>query len=609
VLAWKDGAYGVSARSTLALCLWWALAVALAVRLWPVARLGRTAAWGIALWLALALWTLLSAWWAPSAEQAFLEFDRVALYLGIFTIACVSATRTTRRAWCDGTAAAIAAIGICALASRFFPDLFSSRGLTAFLPDARARLSFPLGYWNGLAAFLALGVPLLVSAAVSARSPLRAAPATAALPVLATGIYLASSRGAVAAAAAGALVLVAATDRRWESIGALVSGAAGSSVAIAAVSTREAVVDGLDTGTAVSQGRQAAVFVVLGALVAGGLYAFARPHLGFRLPLRAARLAVAGLVVLALVAVALSHPGRRFESFKRTPAQVSFEQGSFVGEHLLSGAGSGRWQFWSSAVDEWQEDPVEGGGAGSYGSWWSAHGSFAYTLRDAHSLYVEMLAELGLVGFALLMGALVLPLVAGIRTLRRVVGERSTCAALLAVAAVWLVAAGVDWLWELPAVTVVGVAALGLLVGMFRAPAPRAGPVTAARWLGVGAALVLAAAQALPLLTEYRLDASRDAARAGDLAGARERADAAAALEPWASSPRLQLALVDEQLGRLARARGEIDEAIRRDTGDWRLRFIAARIERGLGNAAEARRRLAEARALNPRSTLVGGSG
>jgi hypothetical protein len=220
-----------------------------------------------------------------------------------------------------------------------------------------------------------------------------------------------------------------------------------------------------------------------------------------------------------------------------------------------------------------------------------------------------MLAELGLVGFALLMGALVLPLVAGIRTLRRVVGERSTCAALLAVAAVWLVAAGVDWLWELPAVTVVGVAALGLLVGMFRAPAPRAGPVTAARWLGVGAALVLAAAQALPLLTEYRLDASRDAARAGDLAGARERADAAAALEPWASSPRLQLALVDEQLGRLARARGEIDEAIRRDTGDWRLRFIAARIERGLGNAAEARRRLAEARALNPRSTVVGGSG
>ena len=40
-------------------------------------------------------------------------------------------------------------------------------------------------------------------------------------------------------------------------------------------------------------------------------------------------------------------------------------------------------------------DPVAGDGAGSYESWWAEHASFTYFVRDAHSLYLEALGELG----------------------------------------------------------------------------------------------------------------------------------------------------------------------------------------------------------------------
>ena len=41
-------------------------------------------------------------------------------------------------------------------------------------------------------------------------------------------------------------------------------------------------------------------------------------------------------------------------------------------------------------------------GAGSYQSWWSEHASLPLFVRDAHSLWLETLAELGVVGLLLL---------------------------------------------------------------------------------------------------------------------------------------------------------------------------------------------------------------
>ena len=81
-------------------------------------------------------------------------------------------------------------------------------------------------------------------------------------------------------------------------------------------------------------------------------------------------------------------------------------------------------------------------------------------------------------------------------------------------------------------------------------------------------------------------------------------ADEAHTLEPWAASPYLQLALLEEQSGDLRRLAARIGQAIDRDRSDWRLWLVSARIDVKAGFIGEARRSLARARALNPRSPL-----
>jgi hypothetical protein len=222
------------------------------------------------------------------------------------------------------------------------------------------------------------------------------------------------------------------------------------------------------------------------------------------------------------------------------------------------------------------------------------------------------MGELGLIGIALLVGAFVVALVAGAARLRIGDGhERTTVAALLAVAVAFVLGSALDWVWQLPVVPIVALAALGLLVGPATV-APRRPEADAPSPLRFGprAALVIAAwlvvlVQAIPFLGEQEIGASRDAARRGDLGAAVDHAREAQALEPWASSPRLQLALAYEELGNLPAARRHLAGAIERDDQDWRLRVVDARLAVKAGDISAARRALARARSLNPRSLLL----
>jgi Tfp pilus assembly protein PilF len=113
--------------------------------------------------------------------------------------------------------------------------------------------------------------------------------------------------------------------------------------------------------------------------------------------------------------------------------------------------------------------------------------------------------------------------------------------------------------------------------------------------------------QAIPFLSRLEVDASQRAAERTDFHRALERARSAQAIEPWAASPRLQLALVREELGQIDAARRDIAAAIDRDESDWRLHVVAARLALKAGDVAAGRRALARARELNPRSRLLHG--
>lgn len=613
LVAYDRGGYGLATRAATAIALWWLLLLCAGLALVP--RLGRSrGGWiAIGLFAGFCAWTLASMAWASDLAAAFLEFDRTALYLGVVLAAALYGTPALRGRWADGLTIALAVVAVIAVLSRLFPDLFPDQGLPEFLPSSETRLSFPLGYWNGVGIFLGLAVPLLLRTAVVARTPGRVL-AVAALPTVGVGIYLSSSRGGVLVAIVGGLLLIAFAAPRWRILAAGVAAAVGSAAALLFVGRQHALVDGpLTSASAAAQGR-ASFGVILACSAAVGAAWLFLGRLSVTPPRYAGR-AILGVTIAALaVGIVLSHPGRRFDDFKEPPRITTTANGTVSG-HLFSGAGNGRWQFWTAAWKEFESAPVVGRGAGSYAGWWAQHASFSYFVLNAHSLYLEVLGELGIIGFVLLTGSFGAAIVVGGQRLRRSRGDdRTTLAALLALFCAFCVGAAIDWIWQITAIGAVGAAAFGLLVSPAAAAAePReveAGrpPRTAVRVPAVGlvvvAAWLLLLAQAIPWLAEVKLRASQDAAARGDGSGALNDAESARAIEPWASTPYLQLALVAERIGDIHRARRWIGRAIDRDGEDWRLWLVASRLEQKGGDTAAARSSLERAIALNPRSPL-----
>lgn len=110
--------------------------------------------------------------------------------------------------------------------------------------------------------------------------------------------------------------------------------------------------------------------------------------------------------------------------------------------------------YWRAALEQYRARPLTGTGAGTFAEAWLQFRPDDLTLldtpqvMDAHSLYLEALAELGPVGIVLLAAALAVPLVAAGRRRREpwVAGVAGCYAA-------YLIHAGLDWDWEMPAVT------------------------------------------------------------------------------------------------------------------------------------------------------------
>jgi len=624
-VAYDNGSYYLPSRNTLAIAVWWVVIVGIVLRLLVAESLPRAALAITGVMAGLAAWTFTSIFWASSAENAFNEFNRVSLFLGVYVLVVLTAKRSAIKWWCAGLEISAALIALIALVSRFFPGTFSDQGLARNLPSVANRLSFPLGYWNGLAIIVALGVPLLLHTAISSRNTVIRGLAIAPIPAIVSVVYLASSRGGAITAFVGIVTFVALTDKRWNAGLALLWAGLGSIAAAVVLISRKELVNGpFGTSVVEHQGRSAAILVALACVLAGAMYAASRLFTS-RLTIRPnpwlGRGVVISLAVLAIVGAVASHPIKQYGEFKRPPSQpLHIEANDYVRSHLLSARGSGRWQFWTSAVDQWESHPVLGNGAGSYETWWLKHAPIFFPVKNAHSLYLESLGELGVIGLLLTLGFAIGGIATGVmRSLRSSGEERVALAALTASFTAYAVAAGIDWMWELTAVTVFALIPLALLSGTARNSRDSLKAVdvnsstTGRRWrfgLGVGALVgiwLLICAQGIPLFAALRLKDSEAEVNRGNATAAINAATDAKDLQPWASSPYLQLALVYKREGLNVEAHKWIKSAIKRDAQNWQLWYIAASIEVKMGDAASARASLGRAYSLNPRSTFFGG--
>jgi tetratricopeptide (TPR) repeat protein len=602
-LAFADGGYFPQARAIATAVVWLIVSIGVLARLWRPWPLPRVALLAGGCLAAVTALSALSMVWADDAGRSFDAAVTAAGYLGLFTLVAFAAPRTGIRPWLVGLTIALTIVCLAALATRFDPSLFGGgdRSLEAALPTAQGRLSYPIGYWNALAASVALGAVLLAWLGVEARSRAGRAAAVALIPLPALAIYLSSSRGGYGTALVGGvvLVLVVAGRSRPALLSGVAMGALGGGLLILLARSRVDFVRGLDTDAARDDGLVMAMATLACVLVVGGLRYLLDDRMA-RLRMPPVRGRVVGGVVGVIVVVLLiaADPAARFREF--TSNEAGAAQRTFA-----SASGSFRYQYWQAAVEAYASEPITGIGAGNYELYWSAHPEARLAVINAHSLYLETLAELGVPGLALVLGFIAAPVVAGIR--RRRAGDEYAVA--LAVLAAGAFTAAVEWTWQIPAAFAPVVVVAALLTS--RATAPERGaslrfvrPGPVGRFAANTAVLLIAWtaiwAAGILFASDFRLEQSGEAAARGDLTEAAAHARDAAALEPWSPEPRLQLALVDELGQDLSAARTAVQQAIDRAPGDWRPWAVASRIDRMAGDHAAAQLEWAKAQSLSP---------
>ncbi|MGH2920974.1 MAG: O-antigen ligase family protein, partial [Gaiellaceae bacterium] len=312
-------------------------------------------------------------------------------------------------------------------------------------------------------------------------------------------------------------------------------------------------------------------------------------------PPRPLRLAFGGalalVVVTALVVIFARYGGpvtivgNAWDSFSTTKTGPQPD----LRERLFTFQGSYRVELWEAALDQYEDHRVLGSGPGTYEQYWNEHRPFWHIVRDAHNLYLEVLAELGPVGLLLLVIALGLPIAAALHAR----GQPLVPAAGGAFV-VFVVHAAVDWDWELPAVTIAGLAcAIAVTAAAAKGDPGPLGPRV--RWSAVGVALALAAVSFVGLVGASALSASEEAADKGRWEEAKKEARKAARWWRWSPEPWTRLGEAQLGTGDSEGAAESFRRAVSKDRDDWALWYDLYLVTEG----RESSRALAEAARLN----------
>jgi Flp pilus assembly protein TadD len=580
--------------------------------------------WPAGLLLAFAALCALSVVWSVQPDESWQDAGQMLAYSALFA-AAVALARAAPARWAALLGGVLlAAVVVCAYAllTKALPDGLDSS-------DPYARLRAPYGYWNAIGLTAAMGVPACMwLGARRAGHALLSALSYPAMGLLLLTLMLAYSRGSLVAVGLGVVLWFCVVPLRLRGAAVLLTGGAGAAVVVAWTFSQPALSsDKVALAQRVHAGGQLGVMLaaMLLALTAAGV------AIGFASNRRAPRPAMRGrmgAVLLSLPVIALvALLGLLAHSQRGLTGSVSHDVSALTDPNApvplntpgrLTSVGSVRARYWNEALEVFSEHPALGAGADGYATARLRHRTVPLDVHHAHGFVVQTLADLGLVGLALVLALLATWLAAAGRPThpfnrrwqrwrwRRIQApytpERIGLLSMLCVVVAFGAHSLVDWTWYFPGDACVALLCAGWLAGrgplapeaagfagnpgarvngdatlgaedqdtMVRRPqSARTTPSRRHPWPRMGLAAAVVFASLLAAWAQWQPLRSFDAANEASAllsrnpGAAHAAAGRAVARDPLSAQALFTLATVQQDAGESAQARATLQKAVR----------------------------------------------
>ena len=600
----------------------------------------RTAWWSVVLFAAFAAWSGLSLLWSVAPDLSWAELNRGGAYtlaIAIALFAGATAPRAIERVAAGYLVVAVV-VALYAIGGKVAPGIHIDGIFDLNHTSIFSRLRGPLGYWNALAIVVVLAVPIALRMVTDVtRSNRGRLAALAALYLLFIVTALTYSRGGLLAMFVAIGVATYFGSGRLRGLAAF-----GLTVLAALPAILCAFLLPAISGNAVPLGLRIHDGKILLAVMVGSLgmllavaWALLRlePRVRWsrertRRLTRGLRWAAGAFLLVAVIGMAQSQRGltgtisNQVSSFTKAHKDPLSDP-----SHLVSTNSGNRWVWWQEAMGAWSDRPLGGHGAGSFPVTHLQYRKNELPVRQPHNVPVQFMAETGIVGTGLWIGAMVLLLLAGANRVRSFPAgrERDMGAAILGAGIAWTLHTIYDWDWDIPGATLPALILLGVLAA--RPPRDRGHGHGLAAAFEVptlarvrpaqlsAAALLLCAFSMSALLPSWSHGKSIDAlAKAGhkgatkaELEEAAAEADLAARLNPLAVDPLFAAQTIAERRGRPLEARRYLLEAVDRQPQNriawFRLALLAAETRNPAGFVRASQKALE----LDPMAGVVRG--
>jgi O-antigen ligase len=560
----------------------------------------------LGLFTAYAAWTVASLLWSPNRGDAWLGAGQTLLYLLPFSLTVGLISLGASRTWVLASSAICPAIVAVLTLLTLAPhpqDLFND-----------GRLIGTVGYANGEAAFLLVPFWIAVYLAGCRNvQPILRGLVLAGATLCVELAVLTQSRGAMVAMAVSLLIFFLTSGQRLRGLFALVPIVAALSVAFTSLNevylasvNQESVPAAIDS-----------VLPTVWLTAAGaGLYGILWSLIDQRWhPPRSVTRAAWGILLASSIIVLVfgtatiseraSNPvawtGQKWEAFKTDKVRNSAQEQN----RYLTASGSGRYTLWRVAWEDFASHPLLGVGTQNYeATFYQLREEGSGSIRQPHSLPLEVLSERGLVGFVLFFGFLATCLGAGLRERFRHLGseDKAQVGAMSAAITYWFVHSCSEWFWQLPAITLPAMVYLALLVVPWQQL-----QVPPARWptrvVGAGAALLVIAAVAPLYAADRYLSQSYTITNLSEALSAVEHAQRFDPLSPGLLQREAKLAML---AGDWSRAEKAYTETTRLNPEHYAPYVLLARYYERAGKSEEALSFYRKASTLNPLDEQLG---